>query len=173
MQKGLTLIEILITSAILILLILAVFQVMETGRSTVFTGDLTVQLRQEIIRSFMRMERELKEARPALVSVTSGNSSSSITFRVPQDINGDGTVLDDFGIIEWSPDITYALNGTGQITRVSSGVTNIIANDITNLQFSRPVSPVNILQIDMTVRKISSAGRQLQDTGQLVVEMRN
>ncbi|RJP29527.1 MAG: hypothetical protein C4533_00595 [Candidatus Omnitrophota bacterium] len=173
MKRGLTLIEILVASSILILLILAVFQVMEAGRSAVFTGDLTVQLRQEIIRTFMRMERELKEARPALVSLTSGNSSSTITFSVPQDINGDGTVLDDFGAIEWSAVITYALNGSNQIIRTSSGVTNVLANDIVSLQFSRPLSPVNILQIDMTARKISSSGRQLQDAGQMVIEMRN
>jgi prepilin-type N-terminal cleavage/methylation domain-containing protein len=172
-MKGFTLVEILVATAIFTILILAGFQVMEVGRSFWFTGDVTVELRQEIIKAFMRMEAELKETRPAQISLGSGTSSSSLTFKIPQDNNGDGTILDASGNIEWSGDITYALNGANQITRTASDITTIIANNVISLMFTRPTSPVNILQIDITVRKASAIGRQQQDSGQIMIKMRN
>jgi len=172
-MKGLTLIEILVATVIFTILIFAVFQVMEVGRSSWFRADVVVELRQEIIKTFMRMESELKETRPAQISLGSGTSGSSLTFKIPQDNNGDGTILDASGNIEWSGNITYALNGANQITRTASGLTSILANNVVSLQFTRPTSPVNILQIDITVRKTSVLGTQLQDTGQIMIKMRN
>jgi len=172
-MKGLTLIEILVATVISTILIFAVFQVMEVGRSSWLRGDVVVELRQEIIKTFMRMESELKETRPAQISLGSGTSGSSLTFKIPQDNNGDGTILDASGNIEWSGNITYALNGANQITRTASGLTSILANNVVSLQFTRPTSPVNILQIDITVRKTSVLGTQLQDTGQIMIKMRN
>jgi len=172
-MKGFTLVEILFVSLIFTLLILAAFQLMETGRSSYFTGDVSVQLRQEIIKTFMRMERELKETRPSQINLGSGTSSSSLTFRIPQDNDGDGTILNSSGNVEWSGNITYALNSSHQITRTASGLTTIIANNVINLQFTRPISPVNILQIDITVQKTSALGRLRQDSDQIIIKMRN
>jgi len=172
-MKGFTLVEILVAVGVFTILILVVFQVMDIGRSSWFIGTVSIELRQEIIRAFMRMERELKETRPAQTNLTSGTSSSSLTFRMPQDNNDDGTILDSLGNIEWSGDITYALNGSSQITRTASGATAILANNVVSLQFTRPASPVNILQIDITVRKTTVVGPQMQDTGQIMIKMRN
>lgn len=172
-MRGFTLVEILVSCAIFTILILATFQLMEVGRSSWFTTDVTVELRQEIIKTFMRMERELKETRPAQISLGSGTSSSFLTFRIPQDNNNDGTILDTSGNIEWSGDITYALNSASQITRTALGVTSIIANNVLSLQFTRPLTPINILQIDISVGKTSASRRQQQDSGQIMVKMRN
>jgi len=172
-MKGFSLVEILVSVSILLILIFALFAVMEVGRNSWFTGDTSVQLRQEIIKAFMTMERELKETRPAQISLTAGSSGSSLTFKIPQDNNGDGTILDSLGNVEWSGDITYALDGSGQIIRTASGATVILTQDITSLQFTRPSSPPDILQIDITAQKASDQGRQMQDSGQLIVKMRN
>lgn len=165
--------EIIVAVAIFLLLVFAIFAMMNVGRGAWFTGDVTVQLRQEIIRAFTTMERELKETRPAKISLTIGSSSSSLTFKIPQDNNGDGTILDSFGNIEWSGDITYALNGANEITRTALGLTSVLARNIITLQFSRPTSPVNILQIDITAQKVSVQGRTGQDTGKITIKMRN
>ena len=165
--------EIIFAVAIFLLLILAIFAVMDVGRGAWFSGDVSVQLRQEIIRAFTTMERELKETRPAKISLTIGNSSPSLTFQIPQDNNNDGTILDSFGNIEWSGNIAYTLNGANEITRTASGVTSVLARNIVNLQFSRPVSPVNLLQIDITAQKVSVQGRTGQDSGQITIKMRN
>lgn len=170
---GFTFIEIIFAVGIFLLLILAIFAVMDVGRGAWFTGDVSVELRQEIIKAFMTMERELKQTRPAEISLTIGTSSSSLTFKIPQDNNNDGTILGSFGNIEWSGNITYTLNGANEITRTASGVTSVLARNIVNLQFSRPTSPVNLLQIDITARKVSVQGRTVEDTGQIMIKMRN
>lgn len=172
-MKGFTLIEVLFGVAIFLILILAIFAVMNVGIGAWFTGDVSVELRQEIIKAFTAMEKELKETRPAQISLTIGTSSPSLTFKIPQDNNNDGTILDSFGNIEWSGNITYALNGANEITRTASGVTSVLAHNVVNLQFSRPTSPVNLLQIDITARKVSAQGKTVQDAGQIMIKMRN
>jgi len=172
-MRGFSLVEILVSLVIVSILIFALFSVMEVGRNSWFNADTSVQLRQEIIRAFMTMERELKETRPAQISLTSGSSSSLLTFKIPQDNNGDATILDASGNVEWSGNIVYALNGSGQITRTASGVTSILAQNVTGLLFTRPSSALDILQIDITAQKNSDQGRMMQDAGQIIVKMRN
>jgi prepilin-type N-terminal cleavage/methylation domain-containing protein len=174
-MKGLTLTEVLIVIVLLAVTMLAVFAVMDVGRRAWFAGDVSTELRREIINVFTTMDRELKETRPAQQSLTSGSTSATLTFKVPQDRNGDGTVLDASGNIEWSDNMTYALNGDNEITRTVAGitpVTTVIARDIVNLQFSRPLSTINLLVIDIAAQK-ESQGRVAQDGGELKIKMRN
>ncbi len=172
-MKGYTIVEILISTVILVALMFGAFQIMDVGRFSWLSGDASVEIRQDIIKAFMWMERELKETTSGQVNLGSGASSASLTFNVPQDNDADGTVLNSTGNIEWSEDITYALNGSGEITRTAAGVTTVIARNTIDLQFSRPVSPVDILQIDITVSKNFSVGKTIQDNGQLIIKMRN
>ena len=171
--KGFTLLEMLVAVAIFLIAILALFAIMDMGRSSWFTGDTSAQLRQEVIRALTVMEKEIKETRPAQVSLTAGANSASLKFKIPHDNDGNGTVLDASGNIEWSAEITYALNGAGEITRTSSGTTTILAHNIVNLQFVRPLSPVNILQIDIAARKSTVMGKVMQDLDRAIVKMRN
>lgn len=171
-MKAFTLAEIVVSVGILGILIAASFGLMDIGRRSFFTSETTVELRREIMQAFMKMERELRETRPSQVSLMGGSNSTNLTFKVPQDINGDGTVLDTLGNMEWSQNITYTLSGD-QITRTASGVTAILARNVTALQFSRPTSPPSIIQVDLSVGKSSLLQRQQNDTGQIVIKMRN
>ncbi len=172
--KGFTLIEIIVACAIFLILMLGVFQVMDIGRSAWHSGDVSVELRREIIRAFTRMERDLKETRASETSLSSGASSPTLTFKIPQDNDNDSTVLDSAGSVEWSGNITYSLNGSNQIIRADPwGATSVLANNVTVLQFTRPLSLVDILQIDITVSKVSAIGGQMQDSGQILIKMRN
>jgi prepilin-type N-terminal cleavage/methylation domain-containing protein len=182
-MKGFTLLEVLIATGIMAILAISLFAVMEVGRGSWYTGDVSAELRQEIIKAFMTMERELKETRAASaqLSLNYENSANVLSFRVPEDsADLDDTVLDVVGHVEWSDNITYALNGSGQIIRTHLGVTTILANNITNLLFSRvsppppdPELPLNILEIYITAGRMSPLGRQIQETGQINIKMRN
>jgi hypothetical protein len=122
----------------------------------------------------MKMENELRKTRAAQIDIGSGTSSPTLTFRIPNDNDGNGTVLNSTGQIEWSNTITYARNGANQITRtVSDGPTTIIANNVTNLLFTRPAIPPNLLQIDMVVQKTTVMKRTMSDQGQIKIKMRN
>mgnify|MGYP000860864176 CR=1 FL=1 len=172
-NKSFTLPEILVAFSIFTLLTIGVFQVMSVGKNFWFTGDISMELRQEIIKTFMKMENELRKTRPAQITLGSGTSSSMLTFRIPNDNNGNGTILDASGNVEWSNPITYALNDANQITRTTSGSTTILANNIISLQFTRPMTPLNLLQIDIVVGKKAATNRQLEDVGQIMITMRN
>ena len=171
-MRGFTLVEILVTSVVLAVLIVSLFLVLSIGQRSWLSADVTIQLRQEIARGIINMGQELKETSPAKINLTLNNSSNSITFKIPQDINGDGSVVDASGNIEWSSNITYALNSANQVTRaVSAGSTTILANNVTSLQFSRIQNEV--LRINITAAKTSNAGQLLQDTGQIIITLRN
>lgn len=175
-MKGFTLIEIIFGVGIFLILVLAIFAVMNVGIGAWFSSDVSVQLRQEIIKAFTKMEKELKETRPASAQIDLGidSSSHSLRFKIPQDGGDpDDTILNPSGNIEWSDWIKYELNGANEITRTASGVTSVLARNVVNLQFTRPASPVNILQIDITARKVSAQRRTIQDVGQITIKMRN
>lgn len=171
-MRGFTLVEILVTSVILGILIVALFLVLSIGQRSWLSADVTIQLRQDIARGILSMGQELKETSPAKINLTLNGSSNSITFEIPQDTNGDGLVVDTAGNIEWSPNITYSLNASNQILRtVSGGASTILANNITSLQFSRIQDKV--IRINITAAKTSGTGQLLQDAGQIITTMRN
>ena len=103
-KKGFTLLEVLIATSIFLIFVIAASAVMDVGRSAWFTGDVAVELRQEINKAFMYMEKDLEKTRPAEISLASDSSSTSLTFKIPQDNDADGTILDSNGNIEWSGD---------------------------------------------------------------------
>ncbi|MFA5287284.1 MAG: prepilin-type N-terminal cleavage/methylation domain-containing protein [Candidatus Omnitrophota bacterium] len=183
--KGFTIIEVLVSAVIISVLIMGAFAVLDVGRSSWFAGDVRSDLRKDIIRAFMAMERELRETRPvsvgaaARINLNYGESSSSIVFQVPQDSNdADTTILDSLGDIEWSGNITYSLSGNNEIIRVGpDGTTRVLARGITNLEFSRSRVPndlpIDLLIINITAQKASGVGKLAIETGQLILRMRN
>ncbi len=168
-MKGLTLVEVLVTSVVLAVLIVALFLVLNIGQRSWIQGDANIQLQQEIARAVVVISRELKETAPKKVRI----QASSITFNVPQDLNGDTSVVDADGYIEWSPDIIYSLNGSNQITRSFNGATSIVANNISALQFSFVPNEEAVIQLNLTASKTSDTGKLVQDSGQAVVKVRN
>jgi prepilin-type N-terminal cleavage/methylation domain-containing protein len=173
-MKGFTLVEILVSVSIFLILVVAAFSVMVVGSSAWFTGGTAVELRQEIIKAFMVMEKELKETSPSHCGLASGTSSASIVFELPEDIDQDGTILDLLGFVEFSGNsTTYMLNGANQTTKTRSGVTTVLANNIASLQFTRPDTPIDIIEIDITAQKKSGNSMIVQESGQIKVKMRN
>ena len=170
-MKGFTLIEILVASLIMSVIMAALFVALSIGQNSWFTGDAAIELRDQTIRSIMNMDKELSETRPSKINLAIGATSSTVTFYVPQDNNGDGSVVDSVGNIEWSGAITYSLNSSNQIIRASGGASTIIGIDIATLQFT--MTENRLIQIDITARKTALSKRQMQDTEQAVIKIRN
>lgn len=181
-SKGFTFVEVLVAVCIFFILVAMAFVLLDSGTKSWFAGDIETRLRREIVKAVMPMEKELKLTRASQTNLASGAASTSITFSIPQDNDADGTILDSSANIEWSNDsaaaspwtITYSLNANNEIIRTTSaGSTSVLARNITSLQFTRPVSPVNILQIDISAQAQDRKGRTFADVGQLVIKMRN
>ena len=185
--RGFTIIEVVISAVIISLLIVAAFMVLEAGRGSWISGDIRTELRKEIIRVFMSMERELRETSPvsggpsARINLNYGETNNSLSFQIPQDINGDGRVIDALGALEWSGNITYSRNGNNQIIRTApDGSVSVLAatRNITGLEFSRFRAPPDdlpndLLIINITAQGPSATGMVATERGQLIVRMRN
>jgi prepilin-type N-terminal cleavage/methylation domain-containing protein len=171
-MRGLTLVEILVAILIFSIIMIAIGLTVVAGKNALFTSDTPTQLRQNLLFSIMSMSRELRETTPSKTNLAEGASSNSITFQVPFDNNADGLIVDAVGNIEWSSNITYSLNGTGQLIRTQEGATSIISPNIATLQLSRPVGRDKIIQIDIAAQKVNSTGNW-QDSEQAILKMRN
>ena len=145
------------------------------GKSSLLVSDIPTKLRQDVLFALLPMVKELRQSAPSKVSVTEGTSSNTITFKIPHDDDTppDGVPVDTIGNVEWGPDITYARDGVGRLIRTYSGVSSVVASNITSLQFTRPAGNDAIIQIDITAARADGQGTLYQDAEQVIVKMRN
>ena len=169
-MKALTLVEMLVATVIMTIIIAALFIAMNAGQRAWFGGDTSVELRAQTIGAITVMDKELSETRPSRTNLNIGGQGNTVTFSIPHDNNGDGSVVDAAGNIEWSPNITYSFNAN-QIIRTSGGVIRVLAVGITSLRFTRTQD--KIMQVDITAQRTTHDGRILQDTEQAIIKMRN
>ena len=170
-MKGFTLTEVLVAIAIMTIILAGVFMAMSVGQRSFFTADVETDLREQITRAIMTMDGEISQTKTTRTNLDIGEISNSITFSIPNDNNGDGSVVDAMGSIEWSANITYSRNALNQLIRTFGGVSKVIANNIVSLQFQRTQD--RLIQVDISTQKTSNLGRIIQDIEQAVIKMRN
>jgi len=170
-MKGFTLIEILVASLIMSIIMGALFASLSIGQNSWFNGDAVIELRDQTIRSIMTMDKELSATRPSKINLAIGATSNTITFYLPQDNNGDDSIVDSAGDIEWSEAVTYLLNDSNQIIRSSGGTNKVIGISINTLLFTRTEN--RIMQVDITAQKTALSKRQIQDMEQAIIKIRN
>lgn len=172
---GFTLVEVLITVAIFSLIFMAIFAVLTIGESSWYSGDISVELNQEIGRALLTMTRQLRQSRSTVISNVPADDTyyNSITFKVPQDIDGDGDVINSSGNMEWSQNISYSLNENKQIIRSTASGSSILANNIFSLQFKRFSGNDDVIQIYIIARKVTARRRSLESSIISSVKMRN
>ena len=170
-RKGFTLLEIFITTSIFLVLTAVALSLMLTSNEAWFTGSTSIGLRQEIIKTLLTMEKELKETRASQTNLSIGSTSSSLSFKIPKITNG--SILDSSGNIIWSNSISYSVNANKQIIRNDSVNTTVLGNNVTALNFTRPIAMGSIFQINITAQKTSPTRRVFQDTEQMSIRMRN
>lgn len=172
---GFTLVEVLVVVLIFSFIFMALFMVLAGGQSAWYTGDVQIELNQEIRKAIFTMDRQLRQTRTSVISgvPADDNYYTTITFKVPQDLDGDGDVIDSLGNLEWSGDITYSLNANNQIIRSTLSGSSILANNISSLQFRRPYGNPEIVQIYITAQKTTVLGRNLQAGIMSSVKVRN
>lgn len=174
-MRGFTLVEVLITVFIFSLIFMAMFGVLSVGVGSWHTDDVEAGLNQELRKTLMVMNKQLRQSRTSVVTgvPADDNYYTSITFKVPEDVDGDGDVIDSLGNIEWSGDINYSLNANNQIIRSTQSGSSILANNISSLQFRRPAGNPDIIEIYITAQKATSMGRNLGSSIASSVRMRN
>jgi len=119
-MRGYSLIEVMITAAILIIIVSAILFVFTVAEKT-WRADLgLVELQQETRQAMEGMTRELRQAKSDIstpLAISAGGSN--IQFYIPG----------------YTDPISYYLNGTELIREHPQNTTKILANDISNLTF--------------------------------------
>jgi prepilin-type N-terminal cleavage/methylation domain-containing protein len=189
--NGFSLVEILVALAIFAVIAAAVAMGLFSAQRTWGTGTGQAVLTAELRRALDTMSRELVGSRPAQIQmrrVVNGNDwlelDVQVLFRIPQDRNGDGSVLDANGeIAEWSNDITYAYapgrSNSFSRTEVNDpglqprSLVTTLANHITAVQFRRAAATADIVEIQMTASTITELGEVMSRTMGTRVKLRN
>lgn len=176
-MKGFTLVELMVVFLIFTIIMGAIFAVLTMGRTSWYSGNTQVEMQQETRRGMDSMVRELRQSgSTTIVGVPAdGNFYNSITFRVPQDADGDGDVLDVSGNVEWGNQITYSLGGLGgqQLLRTEGSQVVVLANSIVSLQFRRQAATSNIVEMTLQSQKTTIPGHLIGTTINSEVMLRN
>lgn len=160
LKKGFTLLEILISVAILTFVALAIYGVIVAGQRTYYSGLGTLELQSQARLAFFTMTRELREATSFAVTPV-GADDDSIVFSTPNEAS-----------ISYYRDVSDS-NADGLTSQVIReyplGTRKVLANDVTSLRF---LPSGDLVEIRLVVSK-TSGGRQYQLTSSAKVEARN
>ena len=127
-KSGFTLIEILVASALFLIIIGAITAVLRVAEMSWNSGMGSVHAQQQARQAMDGMLKEIRQSKSMDLNVTA--PGDIITFNVPIDITTSP--------ITYSADITYYLNNTAnQIIRENPPGTNskVLANNVTQLNF--------------------------------------
>lgn len=128
MNRGFTLVEILVSIAILSIVILGIFSVLNLGDVTWHSDTGLLYLQQGVRQAMESMIKEIRQSRSSdmAISEPGPNDGSRIQFKILLDINNN--TYSDF--------ITYYRNSDNQLIREYQSATQVLANDINSLNFS-------------------------------------
>ncbi len=170
--------EMLMAFAIMAGMSLALMAALRMGQRSWKTQDAQTAVSAQLRQGMLSMTREIAESRAGWLSIPAdGVWYPNLTFRVPQDLNGDGTVWDAAGVLEWSLPVTYSVGGVdgNQVQRVQQGAAvRVVAYGVTALQFRRqPATPL-MVEIALTVQKgLTTSGFANQANLNSRVRLRN
>jgi len=172
-HNGFTLVEVLVSAAILTFLIAGIYAILNIGNMTYYTDMCFLDLHQNARQSMHWMVKEMREAQAADINIVSIDSDDDrVTFDTPNE--------DD---IQYYRDISDVNNDSivKQIIReYPVGTYRILANDIGNLSFccwhdnvcDADCSNSYLLEIQLTADKTAS-GRDLSFPLAVKLRLRN
>ena len=183
-SRGFTLAEVLVVMALFIILSGAMLSALLSTQQTWTAGSVEMMLTSELRKGLDAMSRELVQGQAGQIlrPAANGAVTNDLVFRIPQDRNGDGTVLDANGqIAEWSNDISYSMNRTNSCIRsqvndpglLPRRIDTTLANHVNNLMFSRDPATPDVVQIQMAASTLSQDGRLRTRTMNTRVKLRN
>lgn len=158
--KAFSLMELLVSVAILSFISIAVFDTMLVGQRTFYSGTGTLELQGETRRGFYWITKELREATTHTITVINSNDDT-LVFSTPTKAS-----------INYYRDISDA-NSDGITTQVireyPAGTWTVVANKVTSLKFT---DATNSVVVDMTLSMVSGS-KTLTLTPRTKVEVRN
>ncbi len=162
MKCGFTLVEIIIATAISVIILFGTFAILQASSNQLNTIHAKMTLQEGPREALFKMAQEIRQtAYNEITDFGSGNimAGNEINFRVPVPEPDESTLVDSSYSPLWAADIRYFLDSnTQQILRTSvildeegnpTVKQSVLANNVTALSFSRPsaISPLVMIQI--------------------------
>ena len=116
--KGYTLVEALISVAILSFVLLGVYGVLVTGNTVITNDNALLEMQQQARNGMDRMVREVRESSTQTITTVDANSDT-LTFTTPNETN-----------------IKYYRSGTDLVREYPAGTIKKVANSIAYLKFT-------------------------------------
>lgn len=166
-NHGFSLLELLMSVAIFSFVCVIIFSVYQIGMNS---WDLIFVESALAGEARMGIEKINKELRTSNLSNIDSSSPTQLRFKVP-------TVNPSTGAISsWSNWIRYSRGGVGgnQLLRTDEGTNTatVLANDVTNLQFTANANPTTI-SVSLTTQKSTSNNTVVPITLSGTAELRN
>jgi prepilin-type N-terminal cleavage/methylation domain-containing protein len=156
-MKGFTLVEIMISVAIMAGMIVGLFQVFETGRN-VYDSNQALMQKQRIVQQVLGgMVRELRQAR--LSDITINGTNDQIDFVIPVSVDP----------VTMSSNIEYSINNNQIIRTHPPGAQTVLAVNVDNLTFTLNG---NLLEIEIQARVTLKTG-DMVFTVQEIINLRS
>ena len=175
---GYTLIEVLVTVVIFAVLTAAINAVLLVGESSWQTNSVRTELVQEVRKAVAKMENDLRQTGPSALydklPTADGTEYESIKFQRAIGVQN--------GNIKWNQ--TSPLNpiytefkldegDSNQLQRIEGSVTEVVAQNIQTLEFSRQAATPDIIEVILETQKDTVKGRTIAVNFSFKVQMRN
>lgn len=148
-KRGFSLVEMMIVVLVGTLVIGGLYSVLLIGKNNWEVNRDSIELQQNMRTAFEWMRKDLRQAGLSTISgvPANGSANASITFQTPSTVTS--------GSVVWATAVTYSKGGTGnaQLLRTVGGVSRVIAQNVSSLQFTRTAADPSVIAITLQVRK--------------------
>ncbi|MCZ6601919.1 MAG: hypothetical protein O6952_02810 [Planctomycetota bacterium] len=168
--RGSTLLEIILVAGIASMLGLLVTRMSILTFDLWSEGEGRMQIQERVEQVLKRLSREVRQADQTNLTL----SGSTLIFRIPEDLDGDGTILDPDGATEYGADITYTLTGEDLVRRQDldgdsvaestvPGEIAILASGLSGLDFQAQAIGVQVT-LTLKVRPLPTGASSREET---------
>lgn len=187
--RGLTLIETLIVGGLFASVSLIMTLWLNGVSDLWWTSSTQAQARTHIQQSMSRMLKELRGTTRSVATggtpllIPSSPNNTQVTFYLPKDLDGNGTILNAQGGIEWdnasaAKAVQYTYDAAArQVKRIQGGQQQVLTNGVTDVRFEDRTIDATLasdeVRIRMSVQFTTPRGRFLQASANQVVKLRN
>ena len=163
-NKGLTLIEIMITIAVSLIIFSGLFAALISGRNSWFSGDTYIELQQELRRAKESLVKDIAQASYSTFNIVSNNT---LYCDIPSSI-------EDGGNITWEQ-IAYVLTGVNnsQLVRTDSAIQKVLANNISSITYAQDVNNRRLVYVTILVSKQNLTRQTFNHSLSFHVKLRN